>query len=101
MSQWRHEDKLEVRDYDTEARNLIKPLSEFKLYELYAVVQKEKLKSNRPERDLELNAVHRAIELTRGIDQYRLNFIINGYKSEMAQTGRPQDGARRPWRKQV
>ena len=86
---------------DSEARELIKPLSEFKLYELYAVVQKEKLKSNKPERDQELIAVHKAIELTRGIDQYRLNFIINGYKTEMAETGRPQDGARRPWRKQV
>ena len=38
---------------------------------------------------------------TSGIDKYKLNFTINGYKSEMAQTGKPQDGARRPWRKQV
>tara|TARA_B110000503_G_scaffold16247_1_gene23103 strand:+ start:3291 stop:3593 length:303 start_codon:yes stop_codon:yes gene_type:complete len=100
MSRYRYEEKV-ARDFDSEARELIKPLSEFKLYELYAVVQKEKLKSNKPERDQELIAVHKAIELTRGIDQYRLNFIINGYKTEMAQTGRPQDGARRPWRKQV
>jgi hypothetical protein len=101
MSNWRHEEKTEIRDYDTEARNLIKPLSQFKLYELYTVVHKEKQKSNSPVRDLELAAVHRAIENTRGIDQYKLNFIINGYKSEMATNGRPQDGAKRPWRKQV
>ena len=50
---------------------------------------------------MELAAVHRAIENTSGIDKYKLNFTINGYKSEMAQTGKPQDGARRPWRKQV
>ena len=101
MSRWRHEEKTKMRDYDAEARNLIKPLSHFKLYELYGIVHKEKLKSNKPERDLELAAVHRAIENTSGIDQYKLNFTINGYKSEMAQTGRPQDGSRRPWRKQV
>jgi hypothetical protein len=101
MRRWRHEEKNETRDYDAEARNLIKPLSHFKLYELYAIVHRETLKSNKPERDMELAAVHRAIENTSGIDKYKLNFTINGYKSEMAQTGKPQDGARRPWRKQV
>lgn len=100
MSKWRHEEKNEKRNYDAEARNLIKPLSMTKLYELYGVVHKEKQKSNRPERDLELNAVFKAIENVRGIDQYKLNFIVNGYKSEMAQDGRPQDGAKKPWRKQ-
>jgi hypothetical protein len=48
MSRWRHEEKNETRDYDAEARNLIKPLSHFKLYELYAIVHRETLKSNRP-----------------------------------------------------
>jgi len=45
MSKWRHQEKVEKRNYDLEARNLIKPLSMGQLYELYGVVQKEKQKS--------------------------------------------------------
>ena len=42
MSRWRHEEKTKMRDYDAVALNLIKPLSHFKLYELYGIVHKEK-----------------------------------------------------------
>ena len=101
MSKWRHEEKEDIRNYDLEARNLMNGLSMNQRYELYRIVNKEMKKRCSDERRSELKAVRKAIESTRNIDQYKLNFIINGYKSEMAQNGRPQDGSKKPWRKQT
>ena len=89
------------RKYDEEARNLIRTLGFEKQYELYDIVLKKQKWSNSSTRDLELVAVAKAIEGTRGIDTHRLTKIKTGFKSEMAATARPKDGFTKPAKKKV
>ena len=89
------------RKYDEEARNLIRALGFEKQYELYDIVLKKQKWSNSPTRDLELAAVARAIENTRGIDQARLLKIKTGFKSSMAANANPRDGFTKPAKKKV
>jgi hypothetical protein len=89
------------RKYDEEARNLIRALGFEKQYELYDIVLKKQRWSNSPTRDLELVAVAKAIESTRGIDEHRLSRIKNGFKSDMAANARPQDGFTKPAKKKA
>ena len=70
-------------------------------YELYDIVLKKQKWSNSSTRDLELVAVAKAIEGTRGIDTHRLTKIKTGFKSEMAATARPKDGFTKPAKKKV
>ena len=99
-SKWRYEEKIENRNYDQEARELIKPLSLSQQYELYGIAHKQTQRSCSEKRMKELVAVKKAIEKSPMIDKYRLEFILNGYKTEMAAQGKPKDGAKKPWRKQ-
>ena len=89
------------RKYDEEARNLIRTLGFDRQYELYDIVLKKQKWSNSSTRDLELVAVAKAIEGTRGIDTHRLTKIKTGFKSEMAATARPKDGFTKPAKKKV
>ena len=89
------------RNYNEEARNLIRTLGFERQYELYDIVLKKQKWSNSSTRDLELAAVARAIESTRGIDTWRLTKIKTGFKSEMAATARPKDGYTKPNKKKV
>ena len=89
------------RKYDDEARNLIRPLSTERKYELYEIVLKKQKWSNSPTRDLELAAVVKAIESANGVDSFRLDKIKNGYRSEMAATARPKDGFTKPAKKKA
>tara|TARA_B110000503_G_scaffold66984_1_gene105048 strand:+ start:489 stop:785 length:297 start_codon:yes stop_codon:yes gene_type:complete len=89
------------RKYDEEARNLIRTLGFEKQYELYDIVLKKQKWSNSSTRDLELIAVAKAIESTRGIDEHRLSRIKNGFKSDMAANARPQDGFTKPAKKKA
>jgi hypothetical protein len=89
------------RKYDEEARNLIRTLGFERQYELYDIVLKKQKWSNSSTRDLELAAVAKAIEGTRGIDTHRLTKIKTGFKSEMAATARPKDGYTKPNKKKV
>tara|TARA_R110002153_G_scaffold70962_4_gene186296 strand:- start:71 stop:367 length:297 start_codon:yes stop_codon:yes gene_type:complete len=89
------------RKYDEEARNLIRTLGFEKQYELYDIVLKKQKWSNSSTRDLELVAVAKAIESTRGIDEHRLSRIKNGFKSDMAANARPQDGFTKPAKKKA
>ena len=89
------------RKYDEEANNLIRTLSDERKYELYDIVLKKQKWSNSPTRDLELVAVAKAIEGTRGIDEHRLSRIKNGFKSDMAANARPQDGFTKPAKKKA
>jgi hypothetical protein len=89
------------RKYDEEARNLIRALGFEKQYELYDIVLKKQKWSNSPTRDLELAAVVKAIQGTRGIDEHRLSRIKNGFKSDMAANARPQDGFTKPAKKKA
>ena len=89
------------RNYNEEARNLIRTLSFERQYELYDIVLKKQKWSNSSTRDLELVAVAKAIENTRGIDEHRLSRIKNGFKSDMAANARPQDGFTKPAKKKA
>jgi len=89
------------RNYNEEARNLIRTLGFERQYELYDIVLKKQKWSNSSTRDLELAAVARAIESTRGIDQSRLLKIKTGFKSSMAANANPRDGFTKPAKKKV
>ena len=93
--------KEDNRNYDEEARNLIRRLSNEKQYELYDIVLKKQKYSNSPARDLELTAVAKAIENTRGIDQPRLQRIKTGFRSDMAANAMPKDGYSKPHKKKA
>ena len=94
MSKWKYSDKLDTRDYNQEATNMVRPLVEHELYELYGIVIKKLGQAQSIERDKELKAVKLAIENIRGINTHKLNFMVNGYKSDMARMGKPRDGTR-------
>ena len=89
------------RNYNEEARNLIRTLGFERQYELYDIVIKKQKYSNSATRDLELAAVAKAIGNTRGIDQSRLQRIKQGFKSDMAANARPQDGFTKPAKKKA
>ena len=52
MSKWKEYE--DIRDYDSEARNLIRPLSSNQCYDLYDIVLRKLKMSNSPTRDKEL-----------------------------------------------
>ena len=89
------------RNYNEEARNLIRTLSFERQYELYDIVLKKQKYSNSATRDLELVAVARAIESTNGIDRPRLDRIKRGFKSSMAANANPRDGFTKPAKKKA
>lgn len=91
MSKFNYEDKA-PRNYDAEARELIKSLKSGQLYELFEVVQSQMQRSQTPERDLELQAVERAIYRVQGLDRSRLDARKRGYRSSMAADARAKDG---------
>ena len=98
---YRYEKAQDDRNYDLEAKNLIRNLRGNDLYNMYEIVSNQLKRSNSPTRDLELNAVKRAIEKTRNIDDARLSRIWNGYKSDMARTANPKDGNARVVKKKA
>lgn len=98
---YRYEEARDDRNYDLEAKNLIRDLWGNDLYNMYEIVSNQLKRANSPTRDLELNAVKRAIEKTQGIDEHRLKRIWNGYKSDMARTANPKDGNARVVKKKA
>jgi len=101
MSKYRYNPKLDKRDYVTEARELVNSLKGNQLYDMYEIVTKKLKQSNSDVRDRELMSVKKTIEADPRAELHRLKFIINGYKSEMAQTGVPRDGYSKPARKKA
>ena len=89
------------RNYDKEAFELLKGLSEKQLYQLFEIVHKEMRRHCTEDRGKELVAVKKAIRNSPLVESYRFDRIINGYQSEMARTGKAKDGQKRPWRKSV
>ena len=100
MSKFNYKEKQE-RDFVAEARDLIKGLNQRELYDLYEIVQKQKRRSQTPERDQELNAVEFVIDHTSGLDRSRLHSIKNGYRSSMAAEANARDGNTTVNRKKV
>ena len=91
---YRYEEKVDNRNYALEAKNMVKELRGNQLYDMYQIVSDQLKKANSETRDKELNAVKHAIEKTQGIDGFRLKRIWDGYKSDMARTAKPKDGAK-------
>jgi hypothetical protein len=100
MSKFNYKESKE-RDFVAEARDLIKGLKQRELYDLYEIVQKQKRRSQTPERDQELNAVEFVIDQTSGLDRSRLHRIRNGYTSSMAAEANARDGNTTVNRKKV
>lgn len=82
----------DFRDYDKEARNLIKDLSANELYRLLQIVVDQLQRRCSDERRKELEAVRKVICKHPRVDEFRIDRIINGYRSEMAQTAKASDG---------
>ena len=101
MSTYKHREYEDVRNYDAEARDLIKSLSTGQLHELYEICFKKSQRANSETRDKELNAVMSEIMKHHSSDAATLNRIKNGYKSEMAATAKATDGYTKPARKKV
>ena len=89
------------RNFDKEATDLLKGLSEKQLYQLFEIVVKEERHHCSEERTMELVAVKKAIRKSPLVEGYRFDRIINGYQSEMARDGNPKDGQYTPIRKKV
>jgi len=89
------------RNFEQEAMELLSNLRGNQFYEMYEIVSEKLKRFNSPIRDQELKAVKVAIEKTKGIDQFRLKRIWEGYRSEMARTARPKDGFTKPAKKKV
>ena len=89
------------RNFDKEATDLLKGLSEKQLYQLFEIVVTEMKHQCSEERTMELVAVRKAIRKSPLVQGYRFDRIINGYQSEMARTGRPKDGQFTPYKKKT
>jgi hypothetical protein len=92
MSKFNKDDVNPNRDYNSEARDLIKGLSSGELVSLYEIVV-EKLKfSQTPSRQAELRAVKKVIEAQPNLDRPRMEKALKGYGSKMAQYANPKHG---------
>ena len=83
---------VDTRNYDAEARNLLKEVKGDQIYSLYELVTDELKKSASDERRKELEAVKKAIQKTPNIDRPRLKKVTVGYRSSMAADARAVDG---------
>ena len=82
----------DYRNYDKEAQELIRKLSNSDQYQMLEIVVDQLQRRCSDERRKELEAVRNAISSNTRLDEFRINRIVNGYKSEMAQTARAKDG---------
>ena len=89
------------RNFDKEAKVLLVGLTERQLYKLFEIVHEEMKRPCTEERNLELQAVKKALRQSPGVQPYRFDRIINGYQSEMARTGRPKDSQFTPYKKKT
>ena len=89
------------RDYDLEAKHLLKGLKMNQLYELYEIcIGKSKAGQLSEKRHKEVVAVMKAIEKVRDIDREKLSRMKKG-RSEMAEDAREKDGRTTVNRKKV
>ena len=71
MSKWKYDEKADTRNYDLEARELVRSLRGAQLYDMYGIVNKQLQRSVSPKRERELQAVKKAIENYPSIDKYK------------------------------
>jgi len=94
-------DYEDFRNYDKEAKEMIKGLASNQLYDLFEIVIQKQKSSCTDTRRKELAAVESAIASHPRLDRYRLDRIKNGYRSQMANDARATDGNTRPNRKKA
>lgn len=82
----------DFRNYEKEARELVKNLRSGEFYQLLEIVTGQLQQRCSDERRKELEAVRDVIVNNPRLDEFRIDRIINGYKSEMAQSARAKDG---------
>lgn len=91
----------DFRNYDQEAKELIRRLTKGQQYELLEVViQQQQLRCSDTRRK-ELVAVETAIKNNRELDFYRVKRIVEGPKTEMSRTALAKDGQTTVNRKKV
>jgi len=82
---------IDDRNYEKEARNLVRDLSNDDKYSLYKIVLDKQKQFQSDERDKELTAVRKVLENDNHLDIYRLRSISRGYKSSMAHDANGHD----------
>ncbi len=80
------------RNYDLEARDLIKGLRRGDLHNLYEIVVDKLKRITSPNRAAELRAVKKAIESKPNLDRPMMKKMVDGYGSEMAAKANPKHG---------
>ena len=66
------------RNYDKEAREMLRQLNQQEKYKMYEIVLNQQTRSRNEDRDLELAAVRTVIESDKSLDKYRLKKIERG-----------------------
>jgi hypothetical protein len=91
---------IDDRNYLKEANELIKGLTTNQTYELYEVVLNKLQRYQSDVRQRELEAVKKAIEQRKGLDQSRIYKMKKGY-GEMASSAKAKDGNTQKWKKKT
>jgi hypothetical protein len=73
------------RNYDKEAREMLRQLSMADKYKMYEIVLNQQSRSSNDERVLELEAVRRVIETDRSLDKHRLHKLREGEQGMSAE----------------
>lgn len=82
---------IDDRNYEKEARNLVRGLSDNDKYDLYKIILDKQKQFQTEERDRELVAVRKVLENDTRLDVYRLRSISQGYRSSMAHDANGHD----------
>lgn len=82
---------VDDRNYDREARELVRGLGQDDKYRLYKIVVDKLKQYQTDEREAELQAVKQVIEKDNSLDIYRLRGIVRGLRSGMANDVRGGD----------
>tara|TARA_R110000796_G_scaffold40802_3_gene100989 strand:- start:1200 stop:1499 length:300 start_codon:yes stop_codon:yes gene_type:complete len=97
----RKAEHVDNRNYAAEAKDLLKQVKGSQLYDLYKIVT-DQLKHNISEtREKELKAVKKAVETSPFIDISRLNKVVRGYGSSMAEEATPKSGVTKQHKRRV
>ena len=75
---------VDDRNYDREARELVKGLGQNEKYSLYKIVVDKLREYQTDVRERELQAVKLILDKDKSLDKYRLQGIDRGHRSSMA-----------------
>ncbi len=101
MNRNKYSEQVDSRDYNTEAKNLVRGLSKEQCYELFEICLKKLQRFQTPTREEELNAVIRAVRSRKDLDRDLIFSRERGYQSEMARGAKAKDGNTEKHKKRV